>query len=885
MLMLKRWTVLATLIVFFTGSLSVGQTSTSYQFAPGADPASSTIPTMSPFPTNLAGATSMVKGGIASCQVGSLLQNKSLIGLVGNAVTGTKPNVAGVLGITKMTDSATCENPKTQFTCDMNCATPSVAKAPSCTSEYFRTSKLTGGKMGVSQPYKMTDWSSDEEQKKFSSEEDKIAAFTAYLDKKKTCPSDAEKALDAAYAAYDCMVAALSDATNAAAQALQTGIQQNQAQYGKMTTFVQQASDQMKQVDDILGPEDEGNGISKLGGDQFSGLLGMQKSLNAQMAQMIQQDGTFKTKVAKIQKDTLANEQTLEADRMGVVSSCMKGEKNIGVGGGTSLLCYKPRQSKDAQGNVTQATDQSGNPVYSKQACGPMEFIQSQVEQAAYLNKDKNGRVLGVIRSQKARDKASDNVTELNAFMTSMMRDLGDYDQTNPKDPNDPNSGGKLAPRVTSWADLATKYSAEMAQIQADTGVNLQQEMSVIAGHCFADSYTWKSQQQRSASSAYNVNKQNITNDTNALTSDLNSGLAQLNSGYSAAMAVLGGQAVTLNRFQCTTTDPAKMEACYGSIRQNLQDLLEGNGSITTTSKNITGGSMIGGFTVTCKGINGCVTALQQVKTAKKQQVTAAQKAMVDFVQSSNSQIQAQLNNYGQSVAAVQSQVLAQYASIKQLMAQTIGAAGKDAPPFMDKDMLKQSDGPPPGPYQMPSDMSKVIAGAIPAPGLINFADTGLSALKEAANEKLEKKAELLSDLDKKFGDLLDSFEGKYAECTKDNNPAPADSTTVGSDGFDPTACNNVMNACYGSGSESDSGTLPGSSAWVETIANLLANSSLGGQESTKAAQAQLIHEVSNAPAGACKENLTKCQVASSAKMQKYNDEVSAAASSKTAQH
>ena len=120
-------------------------------------------------------------------------------------------------------------------------------------------------------------------------------------------------------------------------------------------------------------------------------------------------------------------------------------------------------------------------------------------------------------------------------------------------------------------------------------------------------------------------------------------------------MAVLTGQVVTANRFNCTTTDPASMSTCYTSMRQNVEDVLVGNSNVPFTQKTISGGTMVRGFNIPCRGIDGCVTSFKAVRDAQKKQIAMAQQVKTQFVNTGNQQVQTQVQGFAQFLSGVQS--------------------------------------------------------------------------------------------------------------------------------------------------------------------------------------------------------------------------------------
>ena len=857
-----------------SSSISWAQSNTnygSYNFSQQSSAGTqSTVPTFNPYPLSMVQPQTTIQAKMQACQIAAIAGNSAINQLMGVAVganslssltpTSSPGNgVGNLLGAnnnqTQDKMDADCKAEK--FACSLKC-TPPVRTAYTCEDFYQVKKTSTQNGMGTYQQFKQHVFigadqaDQDATEKRMRDANTSVANYLDWLQFKKNnnCPSPDQQALDQSYQAYACMMSALQDATSQATGQLRTALQQNTSQYGQMNTFVQQVGDQMRQIDEVLGPDDGGNGISKLGGDQFQGLLGMQKSLRDQMTQMNTKQADFQTRVQAVQRETTENQQTLVADQMGVVSSCLKGESNIGVAGGYSLQCFKPQTSKDDKGVSTTKTDAKGNPVYAKQSCGPMEYVRSQVEQAAFVNGNR-----GVIRDQKRRDKAAENSSEFDALSTSIMRDLGDYDAST--------SDGKVVPRMLDWTSLSQKYAAEMADLSSKTGVNIQSEMNAIAGHCFSESDTWKNQQVNSSASTYNKNIQKIQGETSSLTADLNNGLSQVNAGYSAAMAVMGGQAVAIS---CpSTTDPTQMQNCYSSIRQNLQGLMDGTGPNTSTVKNINGGSMLPGFSVSCKGIDGCVTAFQQVRKAKNEQIHTAQKAKADFVQNSNAQVQSQLSSYSQSVAAAQKAVLAQYNSMKATT-DRLGVTAPDMPNFMQGEPLEASPPTPPdtspGPYKIPGDLTKALAGTMPAPGLINFQNTGMDKFKQAANDKFKKDQEGVTQDIKTYSESLSKMATLSSSCTANDDDM---SMLLSRAGNDPgvSSCEAVSKSCADKLSSNGTGAnTPADLNWMSSVIGVFMNPGAPSSPATTQAMANLSSISSANQDDDCDKAISSCRTA-----------------------
>ncbi len=575
-----------------------------------------------------------------------------------------------------------------------------------------------------------------------------IANYRAFLSwKADNCADRDQKALEAEIKVYECKQAAMKNAVALASNQLQTVLQANQGEFKKGEQFVAEVGDQIRQVDELLGPEDEKlAGAEGDAGNQFKGLFGIQRALNQQIKEMNTREAEFKTKIDEIKTKTEANDQTLESERMGEVSKCMQNGKGVSISGGRALTCFVAKQ------------DASGKKVYNKQACGPMDWLKSQVSQSAFITSR------GVMRDQRRTEESENYGAEFESLQTAILRDLGAQDEKG-------EDGGKLVTRETNWNDIARKHSAAMQELSGKTGVNVSQQMNAIAGSCFTEADGWRKQQKRSLSSRYNKQKSEITKVKDELSANLRNDLSAVNKSYGDAMSVLSGQVANVNRYNCTADDPEKMQGCFVQMKQGVTDLLEGNG-MSGTSKTITGGTQAAPYalppvTFACKGINGCITTLKGIRTGKKTQLATSQKVLVKFVNDSNASVKTQLTQFGSALAALQRDLKSQFGKLNASLAK-MGATSVSEPASIESEALKQGDakeGSIAGPYENPTSMSKVLSGLMQPDGMMNFEENGLKEVREAAKEKADKKKEELKEQLASFKDGSKEFKDLKQEC------------------------------------------------------------------------------------------------------------------------
>lgn len=101
---------------------------------------------------------------------------------------------------------------------------------------------------------------------------------------------------------------------------------------------------------------------------------------------------------------------------------------------------------------------------------------------------------------------------------------------------------------------------------------------------------------------------------------------------------------------------------------------------------------MVKGFSVPCRGINGCVTALTQVRGAQKKAIALVQKARVKWASDGNNAISQAVNTFAggangtdpRSLGGLQANVLKQYSAMKAaLLEMGVGGDIPDSPNFV----------------------------------------------------------------------------------------------------------------------------------------------------------------------------------------------------------
>jgi hypothetical protein len=621
---------------------------------------------------------------------------------------------------------------------------------------------------------------------KIKSAQDVIGKYITCLNSKKGCKDPKQVELENQLAIFNCQMKVLEAGVQESAKLLNTSIQANQKTFNDMNQHQKEVGEQMQQVDEILGPDPE---LGKSGSSQMQGLLGMQKELNENLPKMVEAEAKFKTEIETLKNETKTNEQHLEATRVNVASQCIKGSRNVGVSGGYSLSCFKPVQTTSKDGTPVNMTDRNGNIKYAKQSCGPYDYIRSKIEQRAFITER------GVMMTESRREKAAANGVAFDSLVDSINREMGDYDAKGA-------DNTRLDTDVHNWSDIESKVSSNIDAVASVSGVDVRSMLRAVAGHCFKEADGWKNKQVRSSSSEYSKKKAEIKKTETNLTAQMDTGLTSMNKTYGDIMSVMFNKHVTLNRTQCTKDNPELMQDCFAKVRQNVQNLLEGNGSLTQTAKTIKGGPSTPPFVVSCRGLNGCVTAFKNVRDSQKTYMRSVQKSKEAYVTQSNKLTQDQLTYFSGNLNTMQNSLMAQYDKIKASLL-GMGIDAPEKPKTMEAEMLEATEGPDKsaGPFKSPKNMSSVLSGMMQPAGMINFGDTGMrEPLKDLAAKQKEKEAKNAEELA-----AMKTMQAKYTNIEENCNISLAGSSRDGESSRVATSnysCNDLrtqLNTCASS--------------------------------------------------------------------------------------
>ena len=598
-----------------------------------------------------------------------------------------------------------------------------------------------------------------------------IGEYLTYLGKRKSCENKDYEALKKQKEVMDCQMAVLADGVKQASASLQSVLNNNGAQYGKMNQYMAELADQGSQIDALIGKDGK--------------LTGLQAELYKNLNSMIENEAKFKNDAVELDEQTKQNAAYLDSVTAQKFGACMFGS-TASTG---AVQCWRPvaTYSTNAQGQNQVSgmkKNKNGCPVYEKGLCSPAQAARSAIEMS-YLTS--NGK------PYQDADRCAEALSASGNF-DNVMNDIS----------------GKLGTDLANWSDIQKAYGSKIDS----TAMGYLQNG---AGTCTSNAESWKRNAQNpnkakmdKESQTYATQKTKLNAMKNTLSASLDAGMTGLSKGYADVMAALSDQPVALSRVQCTKDNPTKMQECYANIRSSLQGLMEGNASLTTTTKTIKGGTLTPGFAVPCQGLNGCITTFQTVRDKIVDQSRLANQSKQKFVQDGNAQVSTQLQQFSQFLATTQASVVKQYDQMKAAFA-AMGISAPDSMKSVDAEQLEPVDGPngEKGPYKQPKNMSAVLSGMVQPGGLINMSDTGtkdaFAEAMQAAKDKTKGQGEAIKD----WQDHLKDFNQAAKVCNADH---------AGSDLVACSSCQSTVDAC--TANEKSSAISEGNRSFLQNISD-----------------------------------------------------------------
>lgn len=503
--------------------------------------------------------------------------------------------------------------------------------------------------------------------------------------------------------------------------------------------------------------------ITKLGGDKASGAPGLiqlqaeiQKGLDVLPTQVSQ----MTAQVDMLEKREQAYTESIGVRRMALAKQCFVAKSD------TRFKCTKKDKPTSAY-----------------------EYILCRFEQNAQLTKD--GRVIrkGAVAkedAQVARDK-------LASLLQQMLAELPD--KAEPEGGNDPSKADAAYANFVSQGrgksvdDVLARYASKLKDIDADSSrINVGSFIKSTLKACDSSATNQVNRELGKATSMFGFAKTAIQQMKTAIQGQMEQVFGTLNNVYTAAMKGLTGQHLPLNLSSCRSAKPRVQLSCLEDIKHNLQDLMVGSDPKTKVVMQIRGTqSNVPAFT--CQGINGCITALQNLSQNLRREVGKVQAFKTNFVNQVNQGVEA----FAQQMAkafSIQSQALGDYQKRINQMLSSLGVKSLLNFEAVEHEAFEKDED---GLYKIPKSIVNVVGSRMTPPLLdIN---------KDAFGSALEGVGDRIKDIDDKLAEVQSAnseLEASFAACVEEKSKDVADAEDKVQELIDQAteACSRDENFC-----------------------------------------------------------------------------------------
>jgi hypothetical protein len=579
-----------------------------------------------------------------------------------------------------------------------------------------------------------------------------FSLYIKYVQESATACSFLEVAeIEAKLALLKCQEGAMSAAVTDAVKALNAIQAQNQMVIDDMKATEGALNSQVGEMEKLLGTE------------KNPGLMQMQEFLEGgEFAKFSEFAATAPDQEKEITLKEEGLKQQLVQRKNAQFATCLSGT------GGTS---------GSSTGAQTCRKDGKNVP------CSPLDRVKEELQNVAILTK--NGQVI-LTGDREMRMKNIESAFQ--DFVERLNTQLGGPAGRNEKgEPLAPGAYGNAtrAMTVDQLLDLNRDTIERLNDLpygpsdqrRAAARFRLRDRLRNAFSGCYNSAEQWRVREESSPGykNAQNENKKLRTK----LNEDLDRGLQQARKVYSNALQSLGfrgARVLDLSTCSVSTRDRA---SCAQQIKAQLLNLKGGTG-ISLTSLKIPALGKVGGFTIPCQGIDGCVKALQESKGQRETQLNQVKSQRNSLAAKSNAEFDQTMKAFSQILSRAQASLQGSFGEMLNL-ASKLGVDGMKLE-YLDGETPET---PQEGELVKPKDMTRVLSAQVPPKGLVNFTGSGADEVLVRAKEKAkENEKEKLSEL-RDDKDELKDFNEKVKACIKDNDPSSKDNVGSGACGLE----------------------------------------------------------------------------------------------------
>jgi hypothetical protein len=533
----------------------------------------------------------------------------------------------------------------------------------------------------------------------------------------------------------------------------QQNIQRFNTDVGTYQNLISDRKNQESEVAQKLGLNADGSSSGSAGG-----LLGIQSTLTDAVNNGVPNEvASVNAQQTKIQQDTASYYQAIKNEEIQDSQQCFTGTDNF--------------QCKSSNGAVTP--------------CSAQQFLIERFSENLGINAG------GQVNTNNAF-LTSQQQSESSALQSVLTGIFGSF-ASNPQATTDSNQQAQNATSALNSSStiftpqqiLSSPYWSELQQF--DTMCNTASACLPVSTffyntmvNCYNQSINTVNTDIQTPGRALYTSWNAINQETTNMKTQVTNDLQKYSQIYTAAMAALTGNHYPLDLTNCNAASASNQTQCLTDLQTNLNGLLNGSTAASQINMTIAARNSANTITLSCYGVNGCVTSLKTLGTNLQTEVTNQTANMNDYINQANNAIQSATTTF-------QSEANAMLANMKKELQQanaTLSQNGMSPIRLPDvqtqpltKSCQQSSDSSSSGAanciYDMPQNMFALFG--IPDVSGNSFSDgsqevgqlaskeaTALSTAQQAETElqsdEAKCKTQLAQSADKGFTDLLSSF-------------------------------------------------------------------------------------------------------------------------------
>jgi len=379
------------------------------------------------------------------------------------------------------------------------------------------------------------------------------------------------------------------------------------------------------------------------------------------------------------------------------------------------------------------------------------------------------------------------NQTVASGRRAALEQLLGEMFQDAPKEKSV--MSGPQSVEVLSFDDIERRFGKRLEGFNGK-GLNISSFVLSNAKACFQRAQKTVARERKLKTSEIGRMQEQVVLKERSNEAAVRTKLQEYNQSYMKAMKAMTGNNYPLVLTACERGAPDVQERCLGQIEREFRGIVNGNTPNSEIAMTIPSSQPESTINFTCRGINGCQAALQNISTKLNQEVVKARAFKRDYVVKANQSIDSFTARMA-TVLGVQNEALdQQIRNINSMMA-GLGVKGTvDLKPVeaeeleKDGELGEENDNGMGGLYKLPKSLMKLVGGKMSPPMLDvteNSFKEALGGIAEAGKELDEKKSQIQEASDKlvtlkgeclkKEEDLikkkLDEVLGKVRECSR----------------------------------------------------------------------------------------------------------------------